>query len=303
LEAQFFSRIESLGFVRDRRQEPRIICFRRKTNNAMEIFAVLWATRGRPGFWIQFTEAPLTGIDYCGTHLPAEDIFPGNFALLRGWLIPERGKRWFRIHPSWHRLISRQRDDAGVLVQRLLELFSEIVAWWETKAPGAHLIVLPPVPLPAIPNHAPVPGCLVKPSLLQRFFARNTIWTIGLLGIAVVVDLIFAIQGADLRQMLGMVFVGAIAGFMVSWPFLKVVWHIRVWINGGPFHKNDVVQIIAGEYAGKIVAVYEEWPSRNQVRVDLGEAEYVAVKDVFSYVQLCKVVKLESYRSAQTGVL
>jgi hypothetical protein len=129
LEARFFPEIESFGFIRDGRQEPRLICFRRKTESAVQVFALLWATRGRPGFWIQFTEAPLTGIDYSGRHLPAEDIFPGNFALLRGWLIPERGKRWFRIRPSWHRLISRQRDDAGALVQRLSELFSEIVAW------------------------------------------------------------------------------------------------------------------------------------------------------------------------------
>jgi prepilin-type N-terminal cleavage/methylation domain-containing protein len=54
------------------------------------------------------------------------------------------------------------------------------------------------------------------------------------------------------------------------------------------------VQVIAGAHAGRIAAVYEEWPSRNQVRVDLGESEWTEVKDVFLYVQLCKVKKLES---------
>jgi hypothetical protein len=289
LEAQFFAHVESLGFIRDRRQEPRIVCFRRKTENAMQIVAVIWGTRGRPGFLVQFTEAPLSGIDYSGKHLSADEIFPGNFALLRGWLIPERGKRWFRLAPAWRRLISGQRDDANPLAQRLLELFPEITAWWENKAKGAHLIILPPAPPRPVPSHAPVFGCPVKPSVFQRFFAKDVVWTIQLLGMAVVIDLVMAIQGSDWKQMFGMVFVGAAIGFIVSWFFFKILWHVRVWINGGPFHRDDLVQIIAGDYAGQIAAVYEEWPSRNQVRVDLGESECIEVKDVFSYVQLLKV--------------
>src|ERR1039458_5782656 len=258
LKARFFSHVEFIGFVRDNRQEPRLVCFRRMTKTAMQTFVLLWATRGRPGFWIQFAEAPLSGIDYSGKHHPAEDIFPGNFALPRGWLVPARGKRCFRLSSFWRRLISRRGDDASALVERLLELFPEILAWWENKAKSEHLIIFPPRPPRPIPSHAPVFGCPVKPSLLQRFFARDGIWTTGFLGIAVVVDLALAVQAPDMRQMLALVFVGAIAGFMVSWPLLKVVWHVRVWINGGPFHKNDLVQVIAGVHAGMIAAVYEE---------------------------------------------
>ncbi len=255
----------------------------------MQVLALLWARRGRPGFWVQFAEAPLGGIDYGGKHLSAEDIFPGNFALLRGWLIPERGKRWFRPSRSWRRLISRKRDDASALVQRLLELFPEITAWWENKAKGAHLIILLPTPPRPIPTHAPVFGCPVKPSLLQRFFARDGVWLIGFFGVAVVVDLVLAIQAPGWGAMLTLVFLGAMIGFVVSWIFFKVLRHIRVWINGGPFHKGDLVQVIAGAHAGRIAVVYEEWPSRNQVRIDLGESEWAEVKDVFSYVQLLKV--------------
>jgi hypothetical protein len=89
--------------------------------------------------------------------------------------------------------------------------------------------------------------------------------------------------------MLAVVFVGAIIGFMVSWFVFKILRHIRVWINGGPFHNDDLVQVIAGPHAGETTTVYEEWPSRNQVRVDLGESERQNVKDVFSYVQLLRV--------------
>ena len=290
LERRFFQHVESLGFVRDNRQQPGLTCFRRKADTVMQIIAVLWARRGRPGFFIQFTEARLDGIDYRGSHLPAEDVFPGNFALLRGWLIPKRGKRWFRLDlPLWRRLFLRQRDNPDQLVERLLVLFPEIVAWWNDKTKGEHLMILPPLPTPPMPDHAPVFGCPVKPSLLQKFFAQTHVWTVILLGTAVCIDLSLAIQAPDLPQMFALIFGGAIVGFIASWIFFKIMWHIRIWINGGPFRKGDLVQVIAGVHAGKIVTVYEEWPSRSQVRIDLGEREWKEVKDVFSYVQLCRV--------------
>jgi len=260
----------------------------------VQVLALVWARCGRPGFWVQFAEAPMTGVDFSGKHFSADDIMPGNFALHRGWLIPERGKRQFRLSPLWRRLISRKQDDPGVLVQQLVELFPEIIAWWERKAKGAHLIIFPAAPPRPAPTHAPVLGRPVKPSLLQIFFASEAVWTTQFLGMAVVVDLAFAIRASDWKQMLAMVLPGAIAGFMVSWPLLRIVRHVRVWINGGPFHKDDLVQVITGAHAGTIAAVYEEWPSRHQVRVDLGEAEWTEVKDVFSYVQLCRVQKKES---------
>ena len=290
LEARFFPHVESMGFTRDRKQEPRITCFRRPSASSMQVLALVWGTRGPPGFSVQFTEAPLEGIDYSGSHLTAEEIFPGNFALLRGWLIPERGQRVFHLQRSlWRRLVVRQGDDPGPLVEQLMELFPELEAWWRDKTKGAHLILLPPLPPRPVPDHAPVFGCPVKPSLLQKMFARENLWPIGFFGTAVVVDLALAIQGADLGQMLALVVVGALGGFLASWILFKVCWHIRVWINGGPFHQGDLVQVIAGPHAGRIVAVYEEWASRSQVRVDLGEAEWKAVQDVFSYVQVCRV--------------
>src|SRR5579862_1468900 len=79
LERRFFPYLISLGFVRDDRQQPRIVCFRRKTETAVQIVALLYGgSRSKKGFWVQFTEAPLEGIDYGGRHLSAEDIFPGK---------------------------------------------------------------------------------------------------------------------------------------------------------------------------------------------------------------------------------
>jgi len=257
---------------------------------------VLWEPKGSPRFRILFTEAPLEGIDYAGKHLPPEDIYPGNFALPQGWLRPSPGKMWFGANPPWWwRLISKRRDDPGQVVSEVMDLFPKLVAWWETKQKDPHLLVLPARPPPAMPTHAPVFGRPVKPSLLQRSFAKDHIWTIGFLGMAVCFTLVVAIQAApDWGQMLTLVVAGAAVGAVFSWFLLKILWQIRVWINCGPFRKGDLVQVIGGAHAGKIAAVYEEWPSRNQVRIDLDEAAWKDVKDVFSYVQLCRVKRAES---------
>jgi hypothetical protein len=290
VDRRFYQYLESLGFVRDNRQKPRIICFRRETGTSMQIVALVWSKRGRPGFSVHFTEAPLEGIDYRGTHLAAGDIFPGNFALLRGWLVPQRGQRWFRSkEPRWRRLFSGQPDDPTPVVERLLELFPEVISWWDDKNQREHLLILSPVPTPPVPTHAPVSGRAVKPSALQIVFARMPVWTFGFFGLAIVIALACAAQGPDLAQMLTLVIVGAMGGFMVSFVLYKILWHIRIWINGGPFRKDDLVQVLAGVHAGKIAAVYEEWPSRGQVRIDLGGSEWKDVKDVFSYIQLCRV--------------
>ena len=293
LETRLFPYIESLGFVRDNRYEPRIVCFRRRTEIVMQIVAVIQPPRGRRGFSIEFTEVPLSGVDYQWMHISPEDIFPGNFALLRGWLIPGRGKRLFRPASPWQRLFSKKRVDADGIVQRSMELFPEIIAWWECKAKGTHLVFFQPFPLPPVPSHAPVFGQPVVPTLLQNIFARNGVWVASFFGTAVVFTLVIAIQASGLGEMFGLVVAGAAMGAMISWISLKIFRHIRVWINGGPFHRGELVQVIAGPYAGRIAAVYDEWPSVDKVRIDLGESEWKERKDVFPNIQLCRVKPVE----------
>jgi hypothetical protein len=264
----------------------------------MQIVAVIQPPRGRPGYSIEFTEVPLIGVDYEWMHLLPEDIFPGILpgysALLFGLLIPERGKRLFRPASPWQRLFSKKRVDADGIVQRSLELFPEIIAWWECKDKGTHLIFRQPPPLPPVPSHAPVFGQPVVPTLLQNFFARDGVWEAGISGAAAVNALVGAILGWNLgEKWYGALAVCVLIVLVLSRYFFKIFRHIRVWINGGPFHRGELVQVIAGPYAGRIAAVYEEWPSRNEVRIDLGESEWKERKDVFSHVQLCRVKPVE----------
>lgn len=130
----------------------------------------------------------------------------------------------------------------------------------------------------------------MTPSFLQKLFARSWIWTTGFFGIAVLTALALAMKAfPDWPQMVVLVLFGAIGGAAVSGVCLKVLWLVRVRINGGPFHKGDLVQVIAGVHAGKTATVYEEWPSRNQVRIGLGDGLSKEVKDVFSFTQICRI--------------
>jgi hypothetical protein len=300
LESRFFPYAESLGFIRDDRQQPRIICFRRKTETAVQVFAVTWEKAGRPRFFVEFGEAPLAGIDYAGHHLLAEDIWPGNFALDRGRILPERRSMWFRMdHSFWYRMTSNRRVKADEIVNSLLQLFREVTVWWENKIQGPHLLLIPRNPLFEKPDFKTMPDCLVIPTALQRFFAMEEVLAAAFFAVAVSVALFIAVQASpDWQQMILLVLAGSAGGALIAWISLKVLWSIRIRINGGPFRKGDLVQVIRGPHAGKVGLVYEEWPSRHQVRVALDKSAWSEGSDAFSYVQLCKV---ENSRDKKQG--
>ncbi|MFN3409053.1 MAG: hypothetical protein ACK45B_08685 [Limisphaerales bacterium] len=128
------------------------------------------------------------------------------------------------------------------------------------------------------------------PSMLQKFFAVEWVWTVGFAAIAVIVALSIGVLGyPDLKHMLVLTLAGAAGGTVLSWAVVRVVWEMRIRINGGPFREGDWVQVIRGRNAGRIVRVYETWPSRNQVRLDMGESAQREKEDFFLTVQVCHV--------------
>lgn len=70
------------------------------------------------------------------------------------------------------------------------------------------------------------------------------------------------------------------------WPFFLAV---ASRLNGAPFSVGDRVCVLKGAYRGRVTTVYEVWGPRNQVRVELGEAERRAVKDVFFNSEVARV--------------
>jgi hypothetical protein len=129
----------------------------------------------------------------------------------------------------------------------------------------------------------------MKPTVFQRIFARDWVWTAGFLGFAVGLTLAIAMQAPDRTHTLTVIAGGAAASAAVSWTLFKVLWFFRVRANGGPFRKGDLTQVIAGTYAGRQGYVYDEWQSRNQVRIRLDDSASKGAKDVFSQRQLIRV--------------
>jgi hypothetical protein len=166
------------------------------------------------------------------------------------------------------------------------------------KETGFHLILLPPCELPKIPVFAPVKEQPRKVTLLQRFFAIDTVWVIGHLIIALMPAVIFIFLCAgsanEIMALIVASFCIGIAGVFISRFPLIILLYFRTKINGGPFHEGDTVQVITGKYAGKLARVYEEWPERNRVRVAINEEAWKSMDDAFFHVQLIKIPKSDT---------
>jgi hypothetical protein len=79
---------------------------------------------------------------------------------------------------------------------------------------------------------------------------------------------------------------GWLLGGVFLWPFVAMLCNR---LNGAPYRKGEHVCVLVGKYRNRITQVYEEWPSRHQVRLDLGEEEKSKVTDVYSYNEVCRV--------------
>ena len=83
---------------------------------------------------------------------------------------------------------------------------------------------------------------------------------------------------------------GFLVAILFGWFVLGPYYMIRAKINGAPFEVGDRVRILAGPHRDRIATVYEVWESREQVRVELGEAAKVAVTDLFSEIAVCQAL-------------
>lgn len=78
---------------------------------------------------------------------------------------------------------------------------------------------------------------------------------------------------------------GCIFGAILLGPFFYVV---ASKINGSPFREGDLVHVLCGPYRDRVGLVYELWPSRKQLRVQVGDQAKEGVTDVFSYHEICR---------------
>jgi hypothetical protein len=131
-------------------------------------------------------------------------------------------------------------------------------------------------------------GITMKPSPIQYFFGHGlkVSMCVGAMVVAVLVGWscgAFSIWAAI--AVLVALPLGCILGSLFLGPF---VFAVGSKINGSPFHEGDLVHILVGPYRDRVGHIYEMWPSRNQVRVEIGEQAEKDVTDVFSYNEICR---------------
>jgi hypothetical protein len=96
----------------------------------------------------------------------------------------------------------------------------------------------------------------------------------------------------SLLSFLGSVLLGTLlgppSGLLSAWFILGPIYQWRATVNGAPYHIGDNVYVIRGPNSGRVFSVYEVWPGRSQVRLDLGEDKREKVTDVFSETEVVR---------------
>jgi hypothetical protein len=145
-------------------------------------------------------------------------------------------------------------------------------------------------------------GGLREPTPAQLFIAANGPWRItrsvalaaGAIGMA---SFIFSTSGtpSGFSEWSRLVYFTLVAAFLamlctglVCLFILGPIYYEQGLRNGAPYHPGDSVRILVGRHAGQVATVYQIWPERGQVRVDLGEEARERTSDVFGYVAVMR---------------
>ncbi|QYY34563.1 KOW motif-containing protein [Ruficoccus sp. ZRK36] len=292
LEERFYPYVQSLGFVRDSSSCKNVISFRRSVLDKTHIFAIFGNVHKNKRFTLEFAEVPQAGVDWGSKHFSADTILPDHFVLSRGRLLSGAMLAYFGRGGSLLRRIIPQKNNEDSTVDELMSLFPEVQDWWSDKKIGRHIAIFKKVEPPRPPNFSRVETTgisLRKPNLIQKFFAIEVAWTALFLCTALLIAILLAYPAyPQWGHLIVLIPVSAGGGTMVTCLLLHILFRICAKCNGGPFHKGDIVQIIRGKNAGKTGEIYEEWPTRNQVRIAIGLKEWKEADDVYSYVQIIK---------------
>ncbi len=128
----------------------------------------------------------------------------------------------------------------------------------------------------------------MKPSRLQYFFGHGLKVSTSVGAIALTAVVVISIGNISIWTVIAVLPalpLGWILGALILWP---MVFTIGSRFNGAPFNDGDMVHVLVGPYRDQVGRVYEMWPSRNQLRVDLGEQAEQDVTDVFVYNEVCR---------------
>lgn len=143
LKSIFYPHAQSLGFEVDSRRQPQFVDFRRVEGDTIHIFDIQWDKHHRPRFVLNFSEAPLSGVEFGGKQIQLNEICTahcGSFNRLQR----SRGgglSNWFQIRrPILEQLISFKRCyEPEEIAAQVVLYFDEIEDWWSKKSVGPHI--------------------------------------------------------------------------------------------------------------------------------------------------------------------
>ncbi len=131
-----------------------------------------------------------------------------------------------------------------------------------------------------------------KPFMLQYIFAKPWLWFFAFWICPVIIASLLIIKDPNdpegFMDYVKMIFAAVTCGFLVSYFPSFVFARILMQINGSSYHEGDMVHILVGKHKGKIARVYDIWDEQKTVRVDVDEQSKRDVKDVFSYLEVCR---------------
>lgn len=127
----------------------------------------------------------------------------------------------------------------------------------------------------------------MKPSLIQYFLGHGhkaSMFVGTTVAAVIVIRACEALSSWTAIAVLVALPLGSLLGAWLVWPW---VFTIASKINGSPFHEGELVHVLVGPYRDRVGRIYEMWPSRNQVRVEIDEKAKKDVSDVFGYNEVC----------------
>src|SRR5262249_15893351 len=118
--------------------------FRRRRGDKVHVFDVQWDKYGAPRFVINFGEAPSSGVEIRGKHIPADDL--ETYHCLVGRLQRRRGGSLgtgFELRGALSDAVSslRWNYQPEEVVAQVIACFTELEAWWQTRREGPHVYI------------------------------------------------------------------------------------------------------------------------------------------------------------------
>ena len=147
IKTRLFPYVEARGFARAKRGHPLFTTFRRRVGNKAQVFNVQWDKYGAPRFVVNFGEGPIEGVTLWGRHIPGDELEPQDCPE-SGRLQRKRGpylRCWFQTRKPLLEAVGtfEWNYPVATVVDAAMAAFPEVEAWWENRAVGPHVTILP----------------------------------------------------------------------------------------------------------------------------------------------------------------